>query len=350
MPLQQFPTARPAAIIAAIAAVTFFAAPARGQPIFGETDSIEWMVEDSALIVRGTIDELSTEQDADGGGPWHVVTLHLQETLKGEHRPTVQFVMRTTDRPRETDLIEGWKARKEPLLVFLRKSKFLAVHGVRTSVKSRKYARYDLAPRTGNRARSFIALESENVEPVLTMALRRLSKPEEIIAAAKAAIAFPDDGPQWRGHPLPLPHDLVRGTWLDDNAGVDMTVPIDARLETQAREWIKSPVGRLRNTGAAALLYFRSEENVEALKGLFNDPYTLQNTEHDGVRVVKRERVYWVRETACGILEAWGHKVEGVVTREILPSTADCTMSARTTALACYPKYSLLAHNVFTSD
>jgi hypothetical protein len=307
-------SARPVAIAAASAILMCMAAPAYGQPLFGRLDSIEWMAADSSLIVRGTIETLSTEKDPDGS-LWHTVRFRVQETLKGDRQPSVQFLMRSNDIPREVELIDEWKSREEPLLVFLSKSKCLVARG------NRRHARYDFAPRTGFRDQSLVALKSENENPVLTMAQQALSR-EDIVEATKAAIAFPGDGATLCSHSFLLPADLVRDTyWVQTGGGVKLSVPIDSRLEAQARRWIKSTDGSLRVTGTEALIYFRSEANAATLKTLLDDPYRKEVKRFQD-RGVKRERVYQVREAAFTVLEAWGVEVPDVVIRESLPQTS----------------------------
>lgn len=306
-------SARSGAIAAAFAILMCIAMPAYGQPLFGRLDSIEWMAADSAAIVRGTIEALSTEKELDGG-LWHTVRFRVQETLKGEHQPSVQFVMRSNDISSEVELIDGWKEREEPLLIFLHESKCLVAHG------NRKYARYDFAPRTGYRDRSLIVLKSENENPVLTMAQQVLSQ-EDIVEATKAAITFPGDGAKLCSHSFLLPHDLVRDThWVKTGGGVNLSVPIDSRLEAQARRWIKSKDGSLRVKGAEAFIYFRSEANAAALQTLLDDAFSIEVERHQD-RVVRRERVYRVREAAVAALDAWGYERPQVITREPLPPT-----------------------------
>lgn len=307
-------SARSGAIAAAFATLMCIATPAYGQPLFGRLDSIEWMAADSSLIVRGTIEVLSTEKEPEGG-LWHTMRFRVQETLKGEHQPSVQFVMQSNDVRSEVELIDGWKARNEPLLIFLHESKCLVAHG------NRMYARYDFAPRTGFRDRSLIVLKSENENPVLTMAQQVLSQ-EDIVEATKAAITFPGDGAKLCSHSFLLPHDLVRDTrWVKTGGGVNLSVPIDSRLEAQARRWIKSKDGSLRVKGAEAFIYFRSEANAAALKTLLDDAYSIEVERHQD-HVVNRERVYRVREAAFTVLEAWGFEVPDVVLREPLPQTS----------------------------
>ena len=308
-----FPCARPATIAAAFAGLMCMAPPACGQPLFGRMDSMEWMAADSSLIARGTIEALSMEKERDRG-LWHSVTFRVAETLKGEHRPAIQFMMQSNDVPSEIELIDRWQSRKPELLVFLHESKCLVARD------NPRYARCDFAPRTGRRDGSVLVLDS-NGTSVFTLAHDALSQPEEIIRATKAAVAVRQERTKLCSHSFMLPHDLVRETpWAQTGGGVKLSVPIDARLEAQARQWIKSQDGPQRVKGAQALIYFRSEANAAALKALLDDGYSSQRVEHHQDRV-ERELVYGVREAAVTVLEAWCYERPQVIIREPLPPT-----------------------------
>jgi hypothetical protein len=291
------------------------ATPAYGQPLFGHVDSIEWMAADLLLIVRGTVEALNTEKDRDGG-LWHTVNFRIVETLKGERQPTVQFVMHSNDGRREVALLKEWQPRGPELLVFLHESKCLVARD------RRRYARCEFAPRTGRRDGSVLVLDSEDGASVFTLAQDVLSKPQEIIRATKAAVAVRQEQARLCNHSFMLPADLVRETsWAKTGGGVKLSVPIDARLEAQARQWIKSKDGPLRVKGAEAFIYFRSDANAATLKTLLDDAYSSEVERYQD-RVVKRERVYQVREAAFTVLEAWGVEVPDVVIRESLPQTS----------------------------
>jgi hypothetical protein len=96
-------------------------------------------------------------------------------------------------------------------------------------------------------------------------------------------------------------------------------VPVDSRLEAQARKWLGSADKDLRVLGASALVYFRSDENAGMLKGLLNDPAT---SEHQIIArgAERRERVFEVRAEAWSVLDAWGYHVSQPVTRILIPT------------------------------
>jgi hypothetical protein len=97
-----------------------------------------------------------------------------------------------------------------------------------------------------------------------------------------------------------------------------LTVPVDSRLEAQARKWDRSADKDIRVLGASALVDFRSNEHADLLEGLLHDP---GNWEHHLVSrgAGRRERVFEVRAPAYAVLDAWGYYVSRLVTSTPLP-------------------------------
>jgi hypothetical protein len=274
-----------------------------GQPIGEHFDSIEWMAGDSSLIVRGAIIGLESEEK--DSSLWRTVTFRVDETLKGEHRPTLRFIAWTNTVEKEFD---RWKEQGLPLLAFLDESRCAVAH-----FRQPEYGRFPFAPRHGDRKLSFILLDPKGAGPTYTLDLRKLTRPEEILEATRAAIALPREPGKPCSSWLRFPEhgDLLR-----------VTVPVDSRLEAKAREWTRSEDKELRREGAKALMFYRSDANASILKGLLADPdFWNANTEKRGV--VHHFRWYWVREEAHGVLASWGYDVPRPVFREEQPAGPD---------------------------
>ena len=276
------------------------AATATGQPIVEDIDSVEWMAADSSLIVRGTvIAEQINEEPA--GYVWHTVAFRVEETLKGQHRPTLKFIVQTNTIDKE---IGRWRDERRPLLAFLDDSpRVVARWG------SRKWARYPFAPRTGYRKGSFIELGRQGLPACYTLDLRALAGTEPILEAARSAIHGPVSTARLYSHSFMIPGENLKR----------LTVPVDSRLEAQARRWIRSADKDVRVLGVSALIYFRSDENAELLKSLVNDPASWEHQLVSGVGE-RRERVFEVREEAWSVLDAWGVQVSHPVTRIPIPA------------------------------
>src|SRR4051794_26491717 len=135
-------------LAAGLLATAWTSAPACGQPIVENVDSIEWMTADSAVVGRGTIVAHKTEEEPHGL-VWHTVTFRVDETLKGPRRPTLQFVVASNTV--EKDLAR-WKQADRQVLAFLDDRRIVVSRRY-----YRRFARFPLAPRNGWPNGSFIA-------------------------------------------------------------------------------------------------------------------------------------------------------------------------------------------------
>jgi len=98
------------------------------------------------------------------------------------------------------------------------------------------------------------------------------------------------------------------GPWLQSAL---LIVPLDRRLEEQARKSVRSGAPYNLIAAAGVIRHFRSDENVALLKGLL--------ASGESVRVSANgqfKRVYPVRTVAVRMLKEWGVTVEGAVVTE----------------------------------
>jgi hypothetical protein len=273
----------------------------RAQPLCEEVDSIEWMAADCALIARGTIVAVKTEQ-ATEGGVWHTVGFRVDEMLKGDKRSTLQFLVWANTIERD---VSRWKEHGRPLLVFLDRSSNLAA-----IFRVPKFARFSFAPRTGHAKGSFLELHPDAERRAYTLDIKELAQPDEILKAVRGAIA------------APTPPGKLASSWISFPGHGDLlrvTVPVDSRLEARAREWTQSADKDIRREGATALGFFRSDANVAILNGLLEDPGAWDHAMEEGGRIVRRVRVYSVREQAYSVLKAWGYDVPEPLLRQPIP-------------------------------
>ncbi len=287
-----------------LVAVVTTGGTAWGQPVSSHFESIEWMAADSTLVLYGTIVGVKTEQEEEHD-VWQTVAFRVEETLKGEKRTTVRFAV---DASGSGDKINLWRNEGRPLIVFLDDSRKLAARMAGSSgLSGRRYVRFSVAPRSGYVSDSFLELADDAKTPAYTLALQRLKKPEEVLQAVKQPLAAPQEPGQLHECSIRLPN---RGN-LDT-----LTVPIDARLEEAARQWVLSKEMDFREEGAIALLYFQSKANADLLKGLLDDPGFITLVKDKGGRAVDDTRIYRVRENAWQVLQAWGIDVPRPVIRE----------------------------------
>jgi hypothetical protein len=293
--------------LAAIAA----AEPACGQPISTHYDSIEWMVADSTVVVRGTIVDVQTEREGEYG-EWQIVTVRTDELLKGEKPTALKFAV---DASGSRDRISQWHKNARPLIMFLDESRKLAARFAGVSgLTGRRLIRFPLAPRTGYVKDSFLELTPDSRTPAFSWSLRPIEKPDDLLQAVKAAIAESRE-------PGPLFACSIR---LPEHGNMDfLSVPVDPRLEAAALRWIGSKQFDYRTEGAKALLYFQSPANAELLKRLLNDPDFVTLVKEEKGRTVNEARIFEVREAAWQVLEAWGVEVPRPVIREPISAKTD---------------------------
>lgn len=260
---------------------------ARAQPIGEYYESIEWMVADSSLVVRGKIAALKVTSEPDDPGDWYHVTMRVDETLKGEHQQTRQFAVYESKRDKE---LRRWKDEDSPFLACLTENRRLVP-------QDRRYARFPYAPRTGYGRGSLVELVPKAKPFTYGTNLLRLEEPGELLKAARDAVALGPDSGKVYGACLVHP----------DSAFLHVTVPVNARLEKIAGDWVQSKDKGYRRVGAKVLIYFRSDENVQRLQELLRDEGGWDHVRQQGGKIVSQTRVYEVRQEAYEILTAWGY-------------------------------------------
>lgn len=161
-----------------------------------------------------------------------------------------------------------------------------------------------------------IALTDEPLE-VLTADFKVLRDPEAVIRIAKETVRrLPAPIRRIHTFRVSVPHEVVIGTkWESSDSTLELSVPVDERLEKWAQDGILSANYSTRAESARALWYFKSDENVARVKTLLNDPgfgHYMVASQNNGVDV----RHYVVREAAFGTLKSWGVNVEKPVIRE----------------------------------
>jgi hypothetical protein len=300
-------------IRAKYAAARQVATPAR--PINSlHIDSIEWMTADSDLITRGTIDDVVLLKLADpkSGNDYfstidiHVVKLRVAEALKGEASGLVTFLVENGG-----DLVK-WQQQKTPLLTFLKDN---MIQGIAPPVRLRSEldpSEFDVLRYSGRGPANAAIVAFEKPQPkILSMDLKWLDDPEEILRTVRRYLREVTNTPDNRvgsvaSFSFQPRRSFTSGTAWQENAYARIYFPIDAYLEMQARQWIKSGEKEHRWVGVAALAYFKTDENAAILEGVLNDPG--QWPTPVPVSIYSDLKVqYLVRWEAWTILNAWGY-------------------------------------------
>ncbi len=305
-----------------------------------EASSLEWLVGDSDVVVRGTIADVWRRETS--GKDKLTVTVDVRETLKGQATKRLKFVVyifpvdKTFDELRDTS--------QEAMFFLVRaerhdwKAEILGkgVH-VATELEPHEVSPWDWR-------QSIVRLGPPAAErrltlPIFTVDLTLLTKPDEVLRAARAVAVEGGKAERVRLHEVPLFYDVMRVTGKSGDANV-LYVPINGRLEAAARAWIKSPGDILRRLGIArpegvnhrwsltdplrlegvrALGYFKSDENIVILKGLLDDDAFTHRKIEEGKQAGNSEKVYYIRKEAFEMLRRWGVQVNEPVLKELLP-------------------------------
>jgi hypothetical protein len=310
-------------------AVVTWAVPGGAQPLYMTVESLEWMAADSTVVVRGTIAGTSPATGPHGEA-WSLVSLKVAETLKGKHEPALSVL--SYYRAGDQQFVR-WGQPGQDMLVFL--------------VDCRRLGQdHAAAPKLALRPASSpcIELKTGIKSQVFTLDGECPNDPQIVLARARAAIAAVPQGARLCQHSVGS-FGPQGSAWYGRILSV--IVPIDRRLEAQAREWLKadaSPVQTApdrwrpqfpRREGARALGYFKSAENIALLKDLLQDAAHYEIVRQTNGKPVGETRVYGVREDAYRGLKEMEVDVATPVLREPLsPAEAAAAFSQDHAALS----------------
>lgn len=273
--------------------VSVISVQAHAQPQFPHAESIESTVINSDLIF---IAKLVDFREADKGedGKLHEATIVVEETLKKEaftYEPYRRLAIRIA---RPASVLADWKKRACRLLVVYEES----------------------APVPG-----VMELTRDKLQ-VMTADMKLLRDPKAVIQAARKALRrVPAGVKRLHTFRLQVPRKVIAGTewerYYQSGGCLLLSVPVDRQLEKRAHEYLRSKSGQKRGEGARALLYFKSDRNIELVKPLLDDPeVTYRQPAYEGN---PEERVYGVRVEAYRTLRSWGLDVKEPVVREKVP-------------------------------
>lgn len=324
----------PLSAVAWVVAVSASAGVGRAQMGVTET-TLEGLVAGSAVVVRATVAQVERGPVAERWGRAKVV-LDVLETLRGPAGKTFTFRQNLYE---SDHIYEGWRrAGREGLWFFVPEADPRGP-GAKGPGPDRPLV-YWRVIRLGP-----AVAEEEGFAPkpsVLTMELRALDRPDDVLKAAREAAR---EGPAGI-----LTLDVPRGIMERSGRSGDanrLGVPVDRRLEVLARRliaspgdfyssadlpppendagrkerasWIRVDQDRLRHEGVKALRPFRSEANIALLRPLLDDPTAWGRTTQEEGRVIDLGREYPIRKAAYEVLSAWGVAVAKPVTEEPPP-------------------------------
>jgi hypothetical protein len=270
-------------LVVALGASLLNATATQAQPIFGDTESIGCLVVNADLVFVGTLETFKDQADPDG----HEAVIIVEDTLKvprGECYTKLGVRL-----PGPASLLTQWEGNPHRLLVFVKEE----------------------APTA-----AVIDLADENLE-VFNANLSILRDRELVIEAAREMVRrTPLAVRRLQTFRLDVPRALLKGTRWETLDGLKVSVPVDDLLERRAIESIRSENDFRRLEGIQALWYFKSDENVERLTPLLDDPASIFRPAEAGQFDGPGIRHYYIREAAYRTLTSWEVAVEPPIIRE----------------------------------
>ena len=251
----------------------------------------------------------------------YVLTIKVDEFLKGPKSKKVRLVLETSDYDKRYD---QWTAHRTKFLFFVTEPD--KAHGRKPL--DDKWPPPWTSLRLGKAAPAESTYKTRKA-PIFAKDVTVLSKPAEIVARARQ---FMKRSPKVsKTHTFRIPRRTAELCSPSCDANF-LVVPLDPALEQTAKELLHSPEdyvsGKraldtlssyvLRLAGVNALQHFKSAKNEKLLKSLLNDPTTTLTDRNFGKYKGKTLQTYPIRRKSWEILKSWKVKVTKPVTEEIV--------------------------------
>jgi hypothetical protein len=288
------------------------AAGARADSWIGH--SLELNVSDAEVVVRGTVGEIATLQEAQGltdGYVTKTVTLKIREVLKSPPALAKAEALTVLLPYDDERYVDGWQKEGTELLVCLVKAERYRMMGDTKPLAATWAVRHGRAGETGA-----IPLGGDAGRRAPTLEMKFLKKGEEIRKVAAEVIKEDTDHVPARGADgsvksmeivVPLTSEMDRE--LHSRAVNTLVIPLTQRAAAAARQWVKAEDPWSRGNAVRVLGEFKSDEHVGLLKSLLKDPEAQYRTGGGDTTIV----TYPIRAAAREALKAWGIEAEAVV-------------------------------------
>jgi hypothetical protein len=270
-------------VVSAVLFLCAFSGRAMGVKYFPISDpSLEWAVEESAVIVRGTV-RPGMIREVEGSDPRRVeITLDVTEAIKGPRREQLTFVTRMTP-----ELAEGGRSWID-VLVFL----VPATGAARANANSAPLGGWEVYQKVKDLGHGWVFVLSQQTNPVWRMDGQCIETGEGLLRATVEAARYTHE----RGEPCASV--LFEGR----------IIPEDGRLEALALKWLGGKDVPTREMGIEAIGFFNSAENAARLREVLGrDPaFHVDPAEEWSARLEERWwKEYPVREQALNVLVGW---------------------------------------------
>lgn len=227
------------------------------QPKDEYSSSVEWTVAESHIVAIGTIESLEDSQ----------LTLRVTETLKGPKQESILATMNDySSNPDYGKHIESLKQNKTEVLIFF-DLEFQAGNPVLEVIHHVLDFHYQGHPIHGHALPFFTPDEAaDEMTGILSMNLQQIKGYDDLLEITRAAIR---DAEKLK----PYYDDFVEApieSFTDFGGRTMVRVPVDARLEALAKQWLQSDKDYLKLKGTNMLRHFPSRANLALLNETFS--------------------------------------------------------------------------------
>lgn len=260
---------------------------AHAQPLSPQTESLESLVANADSIYVARLEKFGERQRREDGHEAHNTTIAIEQTLKRVMFRDYSPPMRQMWMPHHESILQDWKQNSSRLLVV-----------------TNEYEPFETV---------VIELAEGNME-VMRADFTLYRDPEPVIEAIQAIVSELSPAvKRINTFQVDVPRELVKDTtwdkFYDTGGNLRLSVPVDRHLEKWALESTRADRYMTRSASARALRYFRSDENIQRLKQLLNDPMSYTREFPEGNKTIT-ETFYGVRYEAYETLKSWGVEVE----------------------------------------
>jgi hypothetical protein len=262
-------------------------------------ETLEWVIADSDQVVRGTLAEVKRVRDKNNL-IWATVTVKVADTFKGEKKDELKFMASYKTQFPSERLVEFERNQTEALICLVKSQRY------KDMGEDFGQAPWALRLAEGEVNHTLVDVSANTGAFVITMDGQLLNRRDPILQAAAAAGKIPAADKLLQSNiRAPGSTEVVRK--LTASGPLWLLVPVDSRLETQAKSWLKAMESESRVEGVKALRHFKSDDAIALLKPLLEDA----QSQTEG-----KVKYYPVRKAAFDVLKGWGVAVKAPVTEE----------------------------------
>jgi len=252
-------------------------------PIYPSLPSLEWKVESTPLIVRGTIRPGMCRKITTANSFRYEVTLDVTQVIKGGRHEQVTFI---------TSAIEGLTEDNKSwidVLAFLRPS----IDSTKANAGSTALTGW-----IGDEDHVFVL--ADHTHTIIQMDGSTISNGESLLQATLKAAKFAADRGTILDHPVSINSHSLEISLVQ--------APKDGRLQALARRWLTDQNDHKRFNGVTTIRYFDSPENAALLRTILAaDPFFRVDPSEDWTPRLEERwwKEYPVREQALNVLSEW---------------------------------------------